>query len=121
AARFHRKRCSPTPAVRPLLERWDEEERLAREAAEEVGLDFEWEEVDEQDGHGIVIDGTAVLSGEEPSVQRTASRSLVTGPAAPSANWRSSGRCWRASTFRPTPTRHCFNSWPSRTNSAIRA
>ncbi|MGC7099055.1 hypothetical protein ACPZ19_30650 [Amycolatopsis lurida] len=40
-----------------LLERWREEERLARQAAEEAGLDFSWREVDRQDGQGLVIDG----------------------------------------------------------------
>ncbi|WP_433326969.1 DUF6221 family protein [Spirillospora sp. CA-294931] len=40
-----------------LLARWRDEERLARQAAEEVGLDFSWREVERQDGHGLVIDG----------------------------------------------------------------
>ncbi|MDH6544869.1 hypothetical protein [Streptomyces sp. SPB4] len=41
-----------------LLERWDAQEALAIRAAEEVGLDFSWREVDRQDGQGLVMDGT---------------------------------------------------------------
>ncbi|MFD0688079.1 hypothetical protein [Actinomadura fibrosa] len=47
----------PGPLSDLLLERWRDEERLAREAAEEAGLDFAWREVDRQDGQGLVIDG----------------------------------------------------------------
>ncbi|MQY09615.1 hypothetical protein [Actinomadura macrotermitis] len=45
------------PVVDLLLERWRDQERLAREAAEEAGLDFAWREVERQDGQGLVIDG----------------------------------------------------------------
>jgi len=45
------------PGTDLLLERWRGEERLAREAAEEAGLDFAWREVDRQDGQGLVVDG----------------------------------------------------------------
>lgn len=45
------------PGTDLLLERWRDEERLAREAAKEAGLDFAWREVDRQDGHGLVVDG----------------------------------------------------------------
>ncbi|MBN6036780.1 hypothetical protein [Amycolatopsis sp. 195334CR] len=41
----------------PLPERWREEERLARAAAEEAGMEFSWREVERQDGQGLVIDG----------------------------------------------------------------
>ncbi|GLV85883.1 hypothetical protein Slala03_55720 [Streptomyces lavendulae subsp. lavendulae] len=46
------------PDVRPLLERWDAQAKLAIRAAEEVGLDFSWREVNRQDGQGLVMDGT---------------------------------------------------------------
>ncbi|MFI0448363.1 DUF6221 family protein [Actinomadura sp. 6N118] len=45
------------PVADLLLERWRGEERLAREAIEEAGLDFDWREVDRQDGQGLVVDG----------------------------------------------------------------
>lgn len=45
------------PVVGCLPERWQSEEALAREAADEAGLDFAWREVDRQDGQGQVIDG----------------------------------------------------------------
>ncbi|WP_329096779.1 hypothetical protein OG979_16580 [Actinomadura citrea] len=47
------------PGTDLLLERWRGEERLAREAAEEAGLDFAWREVDRQDGQGLVVDGAS--------------------------------------------------------------
>lgn len=51
------RRVSSDPITGLLLERWQSEERLAREAADEAGLDFTWREVDRQDGQGLVIDG----------------------------------------------------------------
>ncbi|MFD0899587.1 DUF6221 family protein [Actinomadura sediminis] len=45
------------PVADLLLERWRGEERLAREAAAEVGLDFSWREMERQDGQGLVLDG----------------------------------------------------------------
>ncbi|QFU93537.1 hypothetical protein [Amycolatopsis sp. YIM 10] len=45
------------PVAILLLERWRDEERMARQAAEEAGLEFSWREVDRQDGQGLVIDG----------------------------------------------------------------
>ncbi|RFS84917.1 hypothetical protein D0T12_15540 [Actinomadura spongiicola] len=54
---FTERRVSADPVTGLLLERWRTEERLAREAAAESGLDFSWREVDCQDGQGLVIDG----------------------------------------------------------------
>ncbi len=54
---FTERRGRADPVAEPLLDRWRGEERLARQAAEEAGLDFSWREVDRQDGHGLVIDG----------------------------------------------------------------
>ncbi|MFC6879472.1 MULTISPECIES: DUF6221 family protein [Actinomadura] len=52
-----RRRVPSDPATDPLLEQWQNEEHLAREAAGEAGLDFAWREVDRQDGQGLVVNG----------------------------------------------------------------
>lgn len=51
------RRVSSDPFTGPLLERWQSEECLAREAAGEAGLDFTWREVDRQDGQGLIVNG----------------------------------------------------------------
>ncbi|MXQ65857.1 hypothetical protein GQ466_17690 [Actinomadura rayongensis] len=44
-------------AVRFLRERWDEERAVAEEAARVSGAEFTWEEIEVQDGQGLVLDG----------------------------------------------------------------
>jgi hypothetical protein len=46
------------PIAEVLVRQWDEEDALARAAAREVGDLFTWREIDTQDGHGIVLDGS---------------------------------------------------------------
>jgi hypothetical protein len=54
---FTEGRVLADPVADLVLDRWRGEERLARQAADEAGMDFSWREVDRQDGHGLVIDG----------------------------------------------------------------